>query len=434
MNKKILVLFCTLMLMGSLCGCGEKNTLSQENGKTDESRSEEVRTTAQESEQETSAWIPEEFVRYDKDSISYTVPIVHTEANEQCTFLWNVSESELVDWYLGKYGEYDGYKSGSFNNKTGSGCFDSRNCRLTRNDEATSDGADIDIETSGYNESTVSRVSVEITSCNLDKVIADITEVIELMQLGEYTEEILHNEDGVRLDTENNLGYYSASTNYWTNEYEKSYTLILSIWYSDTTYAANVYEYTPLNMEYWQDEYNFSEHFPYSEWDTSSFEAFAADELEYIQKNFDNSIRDTGYSFQSFSYSQTDFGEVKENVKYSYNVERECDSINLCDLCFEYEEKDRRKDMYLDVQCNITYAYDYSFTGRNITDDEIQRLCQARHGLLKKLDSTIQCTLDEMVKLYRKKELNETFDKVYFENEQQEYVISNGFTSLSYGY
>lgn len=399
---------------------------SEETVAYEEEKTKEEETT--EEKQET--WVPENFERYTIEEPLFVAPAVHTEANEQCTFLWTVTEDDMIQWFKDKSAGYEGYKSIHVYNTTGTDCFDIRKYTATRTDDEKGASVSIDIETSGYNEKYVSDLRVELSSQDLQGIVADLSEVIEMMNLGEYTEEILHCDSGLSIETENGLGYYSLYTNYSTSEYEQDYTLALSISYIDNSYAAYVFDYTPEKMEYWQDEYAFSDYVVNSEFDTSSFEAFQTDILHFIQSNFDATYTNTGEYRQKFNYAQEEFDAPKKDIVIEYNIESNGESMYEGGTSFSYDEDEESMGLY--IGCNFVYNYDYAISGRDISEAEIQRLCETRYELLKKIDTTTECTLDDMIKIYRKEEFGEEFDKHNFESSDHSYHIGNNFQNLSY--
>lgn len=433
MVTKWMVVWGMLLICGMLIACkNEQPTATQEENWKDSSEEsvayEEVKTEEEETIEETQEeWVPEEFERYTVEGPLFVAPAVHTEAKEQCTFLWTVMEDDMLEWYKEKYATYDDYASISVSNRSGSHSH-IRSYYVSGVDDAQGSRVSMEVETGGYSEKYAHRVSVHLTSDDLQQVVADMTEFIEMMNLGEYAETILHSDSTLTIETENGLGYYMISSSYFSSG---EYNLNLGITYSDSSYDT---AYVPEKMEYWQDEYSLSDFIINSEFDTSSFEALETDILKFHQENFDSAYANTGVYTQTFSYEQEDFDGPKKNVEFTHEIEYDGRNwySGFNGVSFKYNEAD--KDMSLYISCNFDYDTKYAVAGVNLSDEQIKRLSEVRYKLLKKIDTKTECTLDDMIKLYREAEFGEEYDKYEFESSDRAYWISNDFDFLKYSY
>lgn len=446
MKKKLLATMLVATMALSMAACGGKDDVAQSSVEVvqsqeketqsaqatqAESSSESVEEPASESKEE--EWIPEEFEQTGAIEIDYIAPAVHTGNQEQCTFLWNYTEEDLKNWFAEKYADIEGMNSEQvFNDQQGNTYERTYNLDFYVADSEES--AKLTVETGVYHESVAYAVWFEVACHELEAAKEETRQFLGMFGFGDYAEEFINKDNGVmsvEIPTENGLGCYKVACKYHLYESDRTYSFITSIRYEDYEYEDNAPGYVPVEFEYWGDYYALEDYLPNSSFDTSTVEAFVGECHTYCEQVYKHAFDQDVEVRQNFSYCRDDSGELDDiDFSYVYACEDENSKSGLVSVGHDME--DGRNNFSVDASGVPTFANrDRYYNASDLTDAEILELSQARHDIMKKIDSSIDWMADDLVNSFRYNELSEDCDKQYFEGAGYKYLISNDLDNLS---
>jgi len=373
------------------------------------------------------AWIPEDFALKEAN-IDFVAPAVHTEANEQCTFMWDFTEDAALEWFHNNYDYHTEKGRVRVYNETGESVFDKRSYNIGNSSEDGS-SASMEITTEGYNEQVANYISFSCRETTLQAAIEGMTKFISFAGFEEYTEELLHNysDNWISIDTENDLGEYKIRTSYSTNEDNQTYGFGLTIYYEDYDYTKNALGYTPYKMESWEQDYKLSDYILNSNFDTSSLKAFAESELKFEQENVNSEIISLGYT-ERYSYSQNQDGTEKELSDFSFTDNRQHPGGWNCHLSISYEEE--RDSKTLDIMKSQNNRYDRKHSVDDMTEDEIKETNKKSYEWLKNMDTTVDWTLKDVEDNFAYNEIDNDIECKY----RNENDIYKSFISFNLDY
>ncbi len=443
--KKGILLLATVLVL-SMTACGGKDDVAQSSVEVVQSQeketqsaqatqaegsSESVKESASESKEE--AWVPEKFEQTGAIEIDYIAPAVHTGNQEQCTFLWNYTEADLKNWFAEKYADIEGKNTEQVSNDQTGNLYE-RTYNLHLNVADSNEEANLTVGTGIYHESVAHSVRFEVKCHELEDAKEETRQFLEMFGFGDYAEEFINKDNGVMgvdIPTENGLGYYHVSSTYRLYEYDQVYSFGTSIYYVDYDYKDNAPGYVPVEFEYWGDYYTLEDYLPNSSFDTSTVEAFIGDCKAYSEQVYNHAFDRDVEVRQNFGYHRNDSGEMDDmDFKYVYDCEDERGKSGI--LSVNHGMEDGRNNF--SVHANGVPAFadrNRYYSASDLTDAEILELSQARYNIMKKIDSTIDWTVDDLVNSFRYNELKEDCDKNYFEGAGYKYLISNDLDSLS---
>lgn len=446
MKKKLLVTMLIATMALSMAACGGKDDVAQSSVEVVQSQEKETQNTQEvpaesssESEKASSSgskeeeWIPEQFEQTGTIEIDYIAPAVHTGNQEPCTFLWNYTEEDLKNWFAEKYADIEGTNSEQvFNDQQGNAYERTYNLGFYVND--SEELAKLTVETGVYHESVAHSVSYEVACHELEAAKEETRQFLEMFGFGDYAEEFINKDDGVmgvEIPTENGLGYYKVSSTYHLYEYDRTYSFITSIRYEDYEYEDNAPGYVPVEFEYWGDYYALKDYLPNSSFDTSTVEAFIGDCKAYSEQVYNHAFDQDVNVRQRFSYVRDDSGKMADiDFQYVYACEDENGKSGGVSVFHDME--DGRNNFRVYASGVPAFANrDRYYNASDLTDAEILELSQARHDIMKKIDSSIDWTADDLVNSFRYNELKEDCDKQWFEGAGYKYLIINNLDNLS---
>lgn len=443
--KKGSLLLATVLVL-SMTACGGKDDVAQSSVEVVQSQEKEAQNTQEvpaesssESEKASSSgskeeeWVPEAFEQTGAIEIDYIAPAVHTGNQEQCTFLWNYTEADLKNWFTQKYADIEGTNVEQvFNGQQGNAYERMYNLRFYVADSEES--AILNVQTGIYNESVAHAVSLEVECHELEAAKEETRQFLEMFGFGDYAEEFINKDNGVmgvEIPTENGLGYYNVSCNYYLHEYDQTYSFITSIYFEDFGYMDNAPECVPVEFEYWGDYYALEDYLPNSSFDTSSVEAFVGECHTYSEQVYNHAFDRDVKVRQNFGYSRDDSGKIYD-VDFSYTYVCEDKNAKAGNISVNHKMEDDRHVFYVSAAGvpafeNKSRYYNVS----DLTETEILELSQGRYDIMKKIDSSIDWTADDLVNSFRYNELKEDCDKQWFEGAGYKYLIINNFDNLS---
>lgn len=379
-------------------------------------------------------WVPDAFVYNDVKSLDFVAPAAHTGGGEQCTFLWNCEEGDVKTWFVERYGDMEGKVTERVSNTTGTNGNSMRSYGIFKSN--SQDYYSLYVSTGRYHESVVHSANFTAEGLSQDVVIEDVKAFFEVFGLGDYAEDIIFSEElSLEIPTENGRGTYSVSASYGTSEYSKKYSIMASVSYLDADFYYEIEGYDAANIEYWEDYYTLADYMPNCEFDTSSVAALTEAEQAYIVELYGN-IYDKEVSLEeNFSYKRENFETLTE-VEFEYWAR--CKDANYESGCLSLKYTLEDDEAEFTVSALGRYPFEDRgqehrniSSGKDLTDTEIQELCEARYTLMKKLDSEIDFTVEDLVKLYRDYEMDEDCDKTTFEGEGYKYRIYNSLSGLN---
>ncbi len=380
-------------------------------------------------------WVPDEFVYNDVKSLDFVAPAAHTGGGEQCTFFWDCTEKDLTDWFVERYGDREGNFVENVSNFTHTNSYDRRSYTIYKSNYSTCEYYDMSMSSGMYNENVVHSASLVIENQSQDVVIEEAKAFFELVGLKDYAEDIIFSEElSLKIPTENGKGAYSASASYGVNEYSKKYSIRVSVSYLDAAFYNEIEAYDAANVEYWEDYYTLAEYLPNCEFDTSSVAALTVEEKAYIEELYSNTYDREVSVEENFKYTRENFEKITD-AEFEYwarckdaEYETGCLSLKYIqeddEIEFEISPSGRQQFENMGEYHNIS-------DGRDLTEAEIQQLCEARYQLLKKVDSKIDASVEDLVKLFRYYELDEELDKINFESEDYKYRMYNTLSGLT---
>ena len=412
----------------------EESTAIQEETPIMESvETEEKEEVTEEVEED--VWVPDEFVYNDVTSLDFVAPAVHNGEGDPCNFLWNYTEEDLIAWYLGKFGDEGGQLTEQVTNIKNGQAAGEKSYTISKNNYDENEAYSLNFKVGIYHESNVSQASFTIKDKEQAVVIAEAKAFLEMMGFGEYAEDIIYSKNwGMDIATENEKGSYNVSSSYDTSEYSQNYSLRVSVSYSDYNYTNDFKGYDAINLEYWEDYFALEDYLEYSEFDTSSFEAFVASERSYIETLYGN-VYDQGVSVdQEFSYSRYDLEKLGD-VEFDFSAKCKDSNDEFGNLKIDFAQGENL------ITFNITAYGRPLFENRSegryiagaddVTLEERQELCELRQQLMKKLDSNIDWTKNDLLNSFNSYEFGEDSIKTHHYGDGYEYHIMNSLNSLS---
>lgn len=444
--KKIFATILIAAMALSMAACGGKDDVAQSSVEVVKSQEKETQNTQEvpvesssESENEASSleskeeeWIPEEFEQTGAIEIDYIAPAVHTGSQEPCTFLWNYTEEDLKNWFVEKCAGIEGTNSEQVSNNQDGNVYE-RIYSTHFNADDSNEEADLTVETGIYHEALAHSVRYEVECHELETAKEETRQFLEMFGFGDYAEEFINKDNGVmsvEIPTENGLGCYKVSCKYHLYESDRTYSFITSIRYEDYEYEDNASGYVPVEFECWGDYYSLEEYLPNSSFNTATVEAFVGECHTYSEQVYKHAFDQDTEIRQNFSYCRDDSGEMDDvDFSYVYTCEDENGKSGIVSVNHSMENEGND----FSVHANGVPAFanrDRYYKASDLTDAEILELSKARHDILKKIDSSIDWTADDLVNSFRYNELNEDCDKQYFEGAGYKYLISNDLDSL----
>jgi len=444
--KKIFatVLIATIAL--SMTACGGKDDVAQSSVEVVKSQEKETQNTQEvpaesssESEKEESSleskeeeWIPEEFEQTGAIEIDYIAPAVHTGSQEPCTFLWNYTEEDLKNWFAEKCAGIEGTNSEQVSNNQDGNVYE-RIYSTHFNAADSNEEADLTVETGIYHEALAHSVRYEVECHELETAKEETRQFLEMFGFGGYAEEFINKDNGVmsvEIPTENGLGCYKVSCKYHLYESDRTYSFITSIRYEDYEYEENASGYVPVEFECWGDYYSLEEYLPNSSFNIATVETFVGECHTYSEQVYKHAFDQDTEIRQNFSYCRDDSGEM-DDVDFSYVYTCEDENGKSGIVSVNHSMENEGNDFSVHANGVPVFANrDRYYKASDLTDAEILELSKARHDILKKIDSSIDWTADDLVNSFRYNELNEDCDKQYFEGAGYKYLISNDLDSL----
>ncbi len=462
MKRKVLVsLMLSMVLALGLAACGgekvepvekESQVESVENESEEEviqEESTEIREETQVTENveteekeevtekvEEDVWVPDEFVYNDVTSLDFVAPAVHNGDGEPCNFLWNYTEEDLIAWYLDKYGDEEGQLVEQVKNIKNGQAAGEKSYTISKNNYEEKESYSLDFKVGIYHESNVSQVGFTIKDKEQEVVIAEAKAFLEMMGFGEYAEDIIYSKNwGIDIATENDKGSYSVSSSYDTSEYSQNYSLRVSVSYSDYNFTNDFMGYDAVNLEYWEDYFALADYLEYSEFDTSSLDAFVASERSYTEALYGNAYNEGVSVNQEFSYSRYDLEKLDEvDFYYSAKCTDSNDKLNTI-LTIDFAQGERMTTF--NISANGRPLFENRSENRyiagadDVTLEERQELCELRQQLMKKLDSNIKWTKNDLLNSFNSFEFGEDSVKSHYYGDGYQYHIMNSLDSLS---
>lgn len=382
------------------------------------------------------AWVPDEFVYNGVTSLDFVAPVVHNGDGEPCTFLWNKTEEDLKTWYLEKFGDEEGQLREHVNNSKIRQNGGTKYYTIAKNNYAEKEAYSISFKVGTYHESNVSQASFTIEDKEQEIVIAEAKDFLEMMGFGEYADDIIFSEElSLEIPTENAKGVYRVSSSYGVDRYDENYSIRVGVEYSDFDFTQYFWGYDAVGLESWEDYFSLGDYLENTEFDTSSLEAFTAEERAYKEQLY-GTIYDQNISLeQSFNYIRYD-QETLDDVEFEYwaRATDETDEASGT-LLIKFKLDDGKTR--LDVSSFGRQPFENREEGRSvkrgehITLEERQELCEARYELMKKLDGTIDWTVEDLLNRFNEMEFDEECDKKRYEGDWYEYHVMNDLENLA---
>ena len=289
---------------------------------------------------------------------------------------------------MDKFGDEGGQLTEQVTNIKNGQAAGEKSYTISKNNYEEKEAYSLDFKVGIYHESNVSQVGFTIKDKEQAVVIAEAKAFLEMMGFGEYAEDIIYSKNwGMSIATENDKGSYSVSSSYDTSEYSQNYSLRVSVSYSDYNYTNDFKGYDAINLEYWEDYFALEDYLKYSEFDTSSLEAFVASERAYIETLYGN-VYDQGVSVdQEFSYSRYDLEKLGD-VEFDFSAKCKDRNDEFGNLTIDFAQGENL------ITFNIKAYGRPLFENRSenrfiagaddVTLEERQELCELRQQLMKK--------------------------------------------------
>ena len=415
-----------------------KETTTEE--QTTEKSTTEETTTKKEYEE-----IP--FEQYTVSDLGFVAKNVYTNYDDECIFIWSHTEDDILNWFRENHKANDTY-SYKVSNLSGLGTFDEREV-LVYTPRKVEDGKPYEasmeqnlarciVQTKSYNKDVPSSVMFEFENKSQEEVIAEVSKFIEFMGFGEYKEQIIHNSYMIDIETENELGEYSITTNYSFNKIYGTYTLSVKFEYKDKKYEeANEEGIELTKIEKWDDYYKLSDYMTNTEFDNTNTETMAKAIGEYaVAIGMNGTLKYYGPDVLRFTYEYTSADEtkiIKDAVctyafdgKESEDDENTLDGVQKVSFGIHYEEE-KFSNIATYVYLTPVYNEDRD-TESKLNDDDINNLTEKRMQILSKIDPAFEVTKDKMLEIYK----SEKSYRIDNEDRTYSFTVYNEFKMLSY--
>lgn len=398
---------------GKATGIVENVTIETTTDDIPETETTEVPTTETPTlEEPTTAEPVEKLELRDIKSIDFVAPSVVKDDPNVADFFWDFTEDDLINWYKDK-GYYTLTDNPVITIEESDGPISGRRTYKIHNQEIDGDtwtevtNCFIEVQTGIYNPDEVHHVKFRYDG-ELEDGIAKMTEFIELMGLGEYADDLIHAENRVKINTEDNVGEYYADTYYFYDERNKQHDLSFEIYYYQTVFRGSNY---PANTKPISEYFDLSEYFTETEFDTTDITAFKNDIYKFIVSEIDPSYVE-GINVYEMKYTYNDYPETdsKSKFEFEYNIDMSQEGVTFNNNRFFVNFNGEM--VYIKLPVNAPYNHSV-IKYEDMTEEDYISTATARQKVLKKLFPSKDFTVDELVKAMKDK-IDEHYTYIFF--------------------